>query len=247
MHDLEDAPTVTAQRPPINRTLTQYRLCPHSRGVRLVLAEFGLEVTMSEEQPWEWRPAFLALNPAGELPVLAIQGGPILCGAYAISEYLAETLLPDPDGAPRVALFPGDGEGRAEVRRLVDWFGHKLDREVTREVLYEKVYARQQAPDHAPEGATLRAIQANLRYHLGYIAYLADHRRWLAGDDMSFADMVAAAHLSVLDYLGEVAWEEHPKVKAWYARVKSRPSFRGLLADRVPGLPPPPHYTDLDF
>ena len=96
------------------------------------------------------------------------------------------------------------------------------------------------------EGA-LRAIRANIRYHLSYVNHLAHERRWLAGDEMSFADMAAAGHVSVLDYLGEIAWESFPAAKSWYARMKSRPSFRELLTDRMPGVAPARIYADLDF
>ncbi len=228
--------------------LTHFRLCPRSRSIRIVLAELGIEVGVVEERPWEMRAAFLQLNPAGELPVLEIEAGPILCGAYAISEYVAEELKRQPGDARVSPLFPGTREDRAEVRRLVDWFHGKLDREVTRELLHEKIYARL-APGatHTPDAEILRAIRANLRYHMGYIGYLADGRRWLAGEDFSFADIAGAAHLSSIDYLGEVPWEDVPLAKDWYARVKSRPSFRALLADRIPGAPPPMHYTNLDF
>lgn len=227
--------------------LTHYRLCPHSRSVRLVLAELGIEARPAEERPWEWRAGFLALNPAGDLPVLELSGGPMISGFYAISEYLAEDGRWNGAQARPFVLFPGNSEDRAEVRRLVDWFSRKLDREATREVLIEKVYAREQNPSHTPEVATMRAIRSNLRYHLSYLSYLADQRKWLAGDELSLVDLAAAAHLSVLDYLGEVAWEDYPIAKGWYARLKSRPSFRPLLADRISGTPPPLHYTDLDF
>ena len=131
---------------------------------------------------------------------------------------------------------------------LVDWFQRKLDREVTHELLRAKAYARLQPGSAAPpDSDTLRAIRANLRYHMGYISYLAHERRWLAGEKLSFADLAAAAHLSSIDYVGEVPWEEFPVAKSWYARIKSRPAFRGLLADRIPGAPPPSHYEDLDF
>ena len=50
-----------------------------------------------------------------------------------------------------------------------------------------------------------------------------------------------------VDYLGDVPWDEHETGKIWYARVKSRPSFRAILADHIPGAPPPKHYADLDF
>ncbi len=227
--------------------LTHYRLCPHSRSVRLALGEIGIEPELAEERPWEWRPGFLALNPAGDLPVLEVARGPMLCGAYAISEFIDEELHRHPPERGLASFFPGSSEDRAEIRRLVDWFGRKLDREVTKEALHEKIYALAQFPTHTPDPTAMRAVQANLRYHLSYLCYLADHRRWLAGDEPSFADFTAAAHLSVLDYLGEVAWDDYPAARCWYARVKSRPAFRPLLADRIPGMPPPLHYTNLDF
>ena len=228
--------------------LTHFRLCPFSRSIRLAMQELGLACELLEERFWEWRQAFLALNPAGEVPVLQFHEGPVLCGAYAISEYLAEAAAGDDAGGRGVLLFPGSVAERAEVRRLVDWFQHKLEREVTRELLFEKVHARlQHVPSTPPNSETLRAVRANLRYHMGYISYLAHRRRWLAGEQISFADLAAAAQLSTVDYVGEVPWEEFPVAKSWYARIKSRPAFRGLLADRIPGAPPPPHYDDLDF
>lgn len=228
--------------------LTHFRLCPASRSVRLALGELDLDAELAEEKPWELRPAFLALNPAGDLPVLELDKGPILCGVYSISEYMAEEIEASGKDTRSVRLFPGNREERAEVRRLVDWFHMKLSRDVTRELLHQKVYARM-APGatHAPDRETLRAISANLRYHLSYIGHLADRRRWLAGDELSFADLAAAAHVSAIDYLGDVHWEEHPAAKAWYVRLKSRPSFRPILADRLPGMPPPAAYSDLDF
>jgi len=232
--------------------LTHFRLCPFSRAIRLTLAELDLEAELVEERPWEWRPEFLALNPAGELPVLQLDGGPTLCGAYAISEYLAEAPpsgnAEDDEEEPALALFPGTREARAEVRRLVDWFNGKFNREVSRELLHEKVYARVlPGADPTPAADILRAIRANLRYHMSYVSHLAHQRRWLAGDELSFADLSAAAHLSTADYLGEVPWDEFEAAKLWYARLKSRRAFRPMLADRVPGTIPSAHYADLEF
>ncbi|WP_333793680.1 glutathione S-transferase family protein [Hyphomicrobium sp.] len=229
-------------------TLTQFRLCPKSRSIRLALAEVAFEAALAEERPWEWRDEFLALNPAGELPVLEIDSGPVLCGAYAISEYFSELLKDREKDGPPPPLFHGPLDEQAEQRRLVDWFHGKLDREVTRELLVERVYGHLMPGEaHAPDPAALRAIRANIRYHLGYVNHLAHERRWLAGDEMSFADLAAAGHLSSIDYLGEIPWEAYPAAKAWYARLKSRPSFRSLLADRTPGIAPAPVYADLDF
>ena len=235
--------------------LTHFRLCPLSRSIRLALAECDQAFDLEEERAWEWRAGFLALNPSGELPVLEIQGEAVLCGAYSIIEYLGEAN--DADGLQerrRLRLFPGSREDRAEVRRLVGWFQHKFFGEVSRELMAEKVQpqvSRLMSPvpvaGHTPNPAVLRAVRANMRQHLSYLDYLSDQRRWLAGEEPSFADLAAAAHLSTADYLGEVPWMEHANAKAWYSRVKSRPSFRPLLGDKIPGIAPPPHYADLDF
>ncbi len=208
-----------------------------------------METTLADELPWAWRPAFLALNPSGDLPVLELDGGLVVSGAYAISEYLGEVVR---RGEPEERLrdpFPGSDEDRAEVRRLIDWFHRKLATEVSREMLREKVEARLR-PDLArqrPEAELIRALRTNLRYHMSYVSHLVDQRKWLAGDEMSFADMAAAGHLSCLDYLDEVPWDAFPAARDWYVRMKSRPSFRPLLADRLPGIVAPQHYDDLDF
>jgi len=229
--------------------LTHYRLCPRSRSLRLAAGELGLALDTSEQVPWAIGPEFLALNPAGELPVLEVPGGPILCGVYAAAEFICADLKSDNDGhTPVLQLFAADPEDRAEVRRLTDWFHNKLDREVTRELLFEKLHARMSSDgSDGPNPEILRVARTNLKYHLSYICYLADHRPWLAGDQLSFADLAAAGHFSALDYLGEVPWADYPIAKEWYQRLKSRPAFRSLLEDRVPGMPPPASYADLDF
>ena len=226
-------------------TLLHYPLCAFSRSIRLALAECGIESTLIEERPWEWRAEFLEMNPAGTLPVLVTdEHGPV-CGAYAISEYLGD-VVGESDGR-LLQPFPGDPAARAEARRLVDWFHRKFHDEVTSYLVEEKVFRRFGPQSASPDMEAMRAGHENLRYHLAYIGHLAETRSWLAGDALSYADLAAAAHLSALDYLGEVPWEDHEAAKSWYALLKSRPSFRPLLQDRVAGFVPSGTYADLDF
>ena len=228
--------------------LMHYPLCAFSRSIRLALAECGLSFETREEKPWEWRPQFLDINPAGTLPVLQDSGELTLCGAYAISEYLAEAGLDASDDARAFQFFPGEARKRGEVRRLVDWFHRKFDAEVTSYLVEEKILRRfNPQRGGAPDMELVRAGHTNLRYHLRYIGHLADERNWLAGEQLSFADLAAAAHLSCIDYLGDVPWGESGAAKNWYARVKSRPSFRALLEDNIPGVTPPESYADPDF
>ena len=228
-------------------TLHHYPLSAGSRFVRLVLAEYGEAVSLVEIAPWERSEELLAMNPAGTLPVFVDDAGAIIAGAAVIAEYLFETR-----GARvgELVLMPGAPAERAETRRLVDWFLAKMDVEVTGYLLTEKVYKRRMTVAEGggpPDAAAIRAARSNIRYHLRYIGYLAARRNWLAGRELSYADLAAAAELSTVDYLGEVPWEEDAMAKAWYARVKSRPSFRAILADMVRGMPAATHYADLDF
>jgi glutathione S-transferase len=213
-------------------------LSPFCRKVRLVLAEKRLEAELVEERYWEERKDFLTLNPAGQVPVLRIDGL-VLADSQAICEYLEER-------HPEPALMPRGPAERAEVRRLVFWFDDKFHREVTSKLLYERVNKKIMKHGY-PDSTNVKSGARRIKHHLDYLGSLLDHRRWLAGDAMSLADFTAAAHLSCLDYISDVDWNRSHAVKDWYAKIKSRPAFRSILADQVPGFLPPPHYADLDF
>jgi glutathione S-transferase len=221
------------------RVLYHLWLSPFSRTIRIVLKEKSLDFTLKAEKVWERRPEFLALNPAGEVPVLLEPDGTVLADARAIAEFLDEVYR----DKILLGINPVD---RAEVRRLVAWFDVKMNQEVTENLVGEKMMKRFLGLGQ-PNSSAIRAGHANLVNHLDYIGYLIERRRWLAGENFSLADITAAAHLSTLDYLGDVPWDNHEPAKEWYARIKSRPSFRPLLADHIPGAPPPKHYADLDF
>jgi glutathione S-transferase len=228
-------------------TLFQQLLCPLSRYVRLILGEYGIEARLVEERFWERREEFLLLNPAGEIPVLVADGQPAVPGAAIIAEYIEETRPPS-EGEDR--LLPPNAAQRVEVRRLASWFNDKFHHEVTGPLVRERVFKRYMTAEQGggpPDTDALRAARHNIRYHLAYIGWLVRTRDWLAGERLTLADLAAAAHLSAADYLGEVPWNDDEMAKHWYARVKSRPAFRPILADTLAGLPPSKSYADLDF
>lgn len=228
-------------------TLFHHPLCPRSRYVRLILGEYGIAARLVEERFWERREEFLLLNPAAELPVLVTEGEPPIPGAAIVAEYLEE-IYPEADAAGR--LLPQSPGRRVEVRRLAEWFNDKFHAEVSGPLVTERAFKRHMTQEQGggpPDTEALRAARHNIRYHLAYIGWLVRTRDWLTGDRLSLADLAAAAHLSVVDYLGEVPWNEDEATKSWYARVKSRPSFRAILADTLAGIPPSKTYADLDF
>ena len=221
------------------QTLFHLWLSPFCRKVRIILHEKNIDVDLKVENIWERRKEFLALNPAGEVPVLLEPGGTALSGSNVISEFLDE-IHPEP------ALLGRHPLERAEVRRLIHWFDCKFNAEVTVNLVGEKVMKRFLGLG-APDSRAIRAGHNNINTHLSYVSYLTERRKWLAGNEFTLADITAAAHLSTIDYLGDVPWNEYPLAKDWYARIKSRPSFRSLLSDHIPGAPPSKHYTNLDF
>lgn len=230
---------MTSDRPaPPANALYHYPLSPFSRKVRLTLAEKKIEVMLIEERYWEQDPGFLRRNPAGKVPILKL-GNRVMADSSAICEYIEETY-------PTPALMPKTPEGRYEVRRLIAWFDDKFYAEVTNKLVGERVFRKIMGTGY-PDSGNVKTGSRAIKYHLDYMTELLESRRWLAGNDMTLADFAAAAHLSCLDYISDVDWNRSEPVKDWYAKIKSRPAFRSLLADQVSGFPQPSHYADLDF
>ncbi|OUS19738.1 glutathione S-transferase [Litorivita pollutaquae] len=219
-------------------TLYHVPLSPFCRKVRLVLGEKRIECELIEERYWEQDPDFLRRNPAAKVPVLKIDGK-TMAESAPICEYLDEAY-------PEPSLMPQGVDARYEVRRLVSWFDDKFHHEVTANLLYERVNKKVMKAGY-PDSKNIKSGAQRIKYHLDYMTWLLEHRRWLAGDNMTLADFAAAAHLSSLDYISDVDWHRSDTLKDWYAKIKSRPAFRSILADQVSGFPPPPHYADLDF
>ncbi len=220
--------------------LYQFPLCPFSRKVRLLLSEKGVGYDPVRESPWLKRDEFVDLNPAGQTPVMVdTERGVLLIDSNAICEFFEETVN-------KSAMLNGTAIDRAEIRRLVTWFDTQFHRDITGPLLFERMEKRL-VHKQSPDAKALRDAMKAAVGHLDYIDYLLDHRTWLAGPTMSLADLAAAAQISVADYLGGIDWKSHEQATRWYVGMKSRPSFRPLLAERMGGITPPNDYEKLDL
>ena len=220
--------------------LFQFPLCPFSRKVRLLLGEKGVGYDLVRESPWDRRDEFLDMNPTGRTPVMADGAkGIVLIDSAAICEYFEETVAAAP-------MINGTAVNRAEIRRLVAWFDQQFHADVVAPLMRERMKKR--LIDRAsPDASVLRDAMKAAVNHLDYTDYLLDHRNWLAGATLSLADLAAAAQISVADYLGGIDWRGHPQTENWYAGLKSRPSFRPMLTERMEVISPPAHYEKVDF
>ncbi|MBE6467102.1 MAG: glutathione S-transferase family protein [Alphaproteobacteria bacterium] len=218
--------------------LVHHTTSPFARKIRLQMSEKKMLFVLKEEEPWNLSPDLYKLNPAGELPVF-LNDGNVIVGHYAISEFLEETQTETP-------LIYGPAKQKAEIRRMIDWFDNKFYREVYQNIVFEKVNKRFSS-GMAPDSKTLKIGLNNIGYHLEYIEWLLSKHQYLVGEELTLADLTAAAHFSVIDYLGDVPWDEFPASKLWYSKIKSRPSFKDLLKDTIKGILPAKNYTNLDF
>lgn len=220
--------------------LYQFPLCPFSRKVRLLLGEKAVGYELVRESPWLQRDEFVDMNPAGQTPVMVDTNASIvLIDSSTICEYFEETV-------EKATMLPGTAANRAEIRRLVTWFDERLYAEVVAPLMHERMLKRV-VHRMTPDAKALREAMKAANAHLDYVDYLLDHRRWIGGPVLSLADLAAAAHLSVADYLGGIDWRGHDRTREWYAALKSRPSFRPLLSERMEIVGPPEHYDKVDF
>ena len=221
------------------RTLYHFPLCPFSRKLRLVLCELNIPLALVHRLPWQRDEDFLKLNPIGDLPVLVEPDGSVLTQHNAICEYLCEL-------APSIGLMGDTPIWRAEIRRIAGWFDSSFYADVMKPLVGERVI-KMLKNGAAPNSLMIRNARENLKSYLKYMDWLAARRPYLGGKNLSVADLTVAAHLSILDYLGELSWENYPELKTWYFRIKSRNSFKYLLLDKIVGIMPSEKYTHLDF
>ena len=221
------------------KQLHHYQMSPFCRKVRIMLAEKKQVFALIEQKPWKRDIELLRLDPTGEVPILIEDNGVVVADHNAICEYLDENY-----GDSK--LIGDDLLQRAEVRRIIGWFDRKFYNEVFLNIVGEKLIKRL-AKNGSPDSRFIAAGKKNIHVHLDYISWLIERRKWIAGADFSLADIVAASHLSIVDYLGEVPWKDHIEAKNWYARIKSRPAFRDILSDKILELDPQPDYENLDF
>lgn len=181
-------------------------------------------------------------DPRQTMPVFTDMDGTQVEGVWAILDHL-EHHYPDRP------LAPEDDAARSACLRWVDWSFGPLHERVTQRIVYEKAAPKYTGAgfSRAPDMNVIRAGREELKLALKAIGTAAETNGNLACRESTLGDLAVAAHLSSLDYFGEVPWMDFPAAQEWYVRMKSRPSFRSILSDRVPGQPPVSHYAELDF
>lgn len=221
------------------RDLYHYPLDAFGRVVRIYLHEKSLDYRSMEEFPWDRKKLFSENHVFSDLPTLIETDGTIIESAYSIIEHVEQSY--------RANALMGDSlKMKSEVRRISMLFNVYFFSEVTNNIIFEKII-KKYLDRSSPDSSSIRKGNGNLEKYFEYIAWLTNRRNWLAGNEFSLADISAAAQISCLDYVGSIEWEKYPEVKDWYVRIKSRPSFREILHDKIANVSPSSWYSNLDF
>jgi len=220
------------------RLLYQMPFCPFSRKIAFGLFEKRLPVTPVMERSWNPSPMLLQLNPSGELPVF--QDGSVICSNdYCACEYIEDTY-----STPEMMGL--DAIDRLETRKVMSWFDRVFYHDVYMTLFYERALKRA-IMRCGPDTSVLKNGRILLKKHMEYISVLADRHAYIAGKNFSWADITVASHISCIDYLGEIVWDDFPIARDWYMKIKSRPAFRSFLMQTFPGIDPVSCYPLLDF
>ncbi len=218
-------------------TLHQYFLCPSSRFVRMCLEEKKINFQLQIENYWKPQNNFLLMNPAGYFPVLVNKNNYPIVGPSVIMEYIE-----DLNNQPNLL----NNRNKSEVRRLVHWFEIIFKKDVIKPLLLEKVY-KPVEKNINPDNNVIRKSIENMKFHMNYFNIIIDENDYLVGDKISYADMFFLSSLSVIDYIGELDFLGFEKIKDLYFKLKSRPSFKNILKDRIIGINPSKNYLKFDY
>ena len=217
--------------------LFHYFLCPSSRFTRIILIEKKIDFDLFIENFSDPTEDYLLKNPAGFFPVLNTSFNENIVGSLVIIEYLHNLILP-----PTLMFKKNENE----IRRLLFWFETSFKNEVIIPLLKEKVFKRFEK-NSMPSSHAIRTARANLKYHMQYFNYLIKDNDFFVDEKLSYVDLFYGASLTVLDYINELNFYDLEKLKNLYSAIKSRPSFRKILADRIVGFNPHSDYLKLDY
>lgn len=166
-------------------------------------------------------PDFLALNPAGKVPVL-VDGDLVLTESAAIALYLAEL-------RPEAGLIPADRAMRAQMMRWIFFLVTEVEQPLWRIALQTFIYPEAERADADVPLATrdCKAMLAVFERHM-------TGRTVVVGGELTVADFIAAYTLDWASEAGMLG--DTPVLRAFLARMYARPTAPLTIAAAFAGL-----------
>ncbi len=220
-------------------TLYHFPICPFSRKVRMFLLESQLDHELVKINPWKQQEKLIKISRTGLMPALK-NNSLVVNGGQSICEYISENkeILDN--------LIGSSPETRHLDRSIAEFFDIHLFADTSNVIINER-FVKFITTSSTPNSSLIRAAKLKIKKYFIYIESLLDVNEYLGSNKFSISDISAASHISVLDYFGDIDWNQSIKVKHWYSLIKSRKSFQKILIDTVEGFLPPEHYKEIDF
>lgn len=192
---------------------------PNPRVVRMFMAERGIEIPRTEidlRGGENRQPAYMAKNPAGQMPCLELDDGTVLAEITAICEYLDET-------TPGPSLIGSDAKERAETRMWV----RRIDLNIAEPMANGFRFSQglklfQNRIRCIPQAA--EDLKATAQDKLAWLDGLIEGRTWICGERLTLADILLFCMVDFGAGVGQPINPEHRNVVAHHARMKERPS-----------------------
>ncbi len=193
----------------------------HSRRVMLLIREMDIDV---EERIVDVRPAgmggenegpeFMAINPAGKVPVLQ-DGELIISESNAIMTYLAESRGPTP-------LWPSDAALRAKVSHW-QFFQAAHISPTADGFLYENVV--KPMTGQPVDAGAVEQLTVSFHRWCRVLAHTLDTADYLVGNQLSCADLSVACAF-MYERAAQLPVAEHASVQSWLRRIQGRESWK---------------------
>jgi len=165
-------------------------------------------------------PAYRAINPMGEAPVLE-HAGARFTQSGVILDYLAETLG---------RFGPRDAAERREMLRWLLWDNHKL-------TSYTATYRFLRTFTQTPDEGVMKFLRGRAEAAWGVLdAHLAS-RRYVVADRLTLADLSLCGYLFWPEEIG-VDWSAYPSIRDWLSRLRAEPGWVHPY-ELMPGHPRP--------
>ena len=148
-------------------------------------------------------PAFLALNPAAQVPLVVLEDGRALAQSNALLLYFGEG----------TDLIPADAYDRARMLEWMFWeqYSHEPYIAVAR---FQRVYLGKAADEIEPR------LMERGRAALDRMELALKDSPWLVGSAVSLADIALVAYTRVA-HEGGFDLEDYPRIRDWVGRTEA--------------------------
>lgn len=203
------------------------RPSPFVRKVIVFAAEKGIDVEVQAAGFGRGAEGYLKGSPFGKIPALE-DGDFLLCDSTAIITYMDAL-------RPGMEMIPAEPKARARTIWYEE-FGDTVVQPIGQKIFFNRAVAKRLKRE--PDLAAADAAEADEMPKIyDYLENVLPESGWLVEDRFTLADLAAACPIINVGYVSDgLSADRWPRVAAWIARVKARPSVAAAMAEEAAAI-----------